>query len=70
MAGAGEGGDAWNALLATTRRLAWQALAVLALVKGGAVLFRKRVMKSGGAGRAKTKGGWGRRAPAVLEPAE
>lgn len=31
--------------------LAWQALAVLALVKGGSMLFRKRVMKSGGAGR-------------------
>jgi ABC-2 type transport system permease protein len=35
--------------------LAWQALAVLLLVKGGSLLFRKRVMKSGGAGSAKRK---------------
>jgi ABC-2 type transport system permease protein len=35
--------------------LAWQAVAVLALVKGGSVLFRKRVMKSGSAGREKTR---------------
>jgi ABC-2 type transport system permease protein len=34
--------------------LAWQALAVLVLVKGGSLLFRKRVMKSGGAGRARS----------------
>lgn len=33
--------------------LAWQALWVLLLVKGGSMLFRKRVMKSGNAGRAK-----------------
>ncbi|MFO6446598.1 ABC transporter permease [Erythrobacter sp. NE805] len=33
--------------------LAWQAGAVLVLVKGGSLLFRKRVMKSGGAGREK-----------------
>ncbi|MDJ0978352.1 MAG: ABC transporter permease [Erythrobacter sp.] len=33
--------------------IAWQAVAVIALVKGGSLLFRKRVMKSGGAGRAK-----------------
>jgi ABC-2 type transport system permease protein len=31
--------------------LAWQAFAVVVLVKGGSILFRKRVMKSGGAGR-------------------
>ena len=31
--------------------LAWQAVAVVILVKGGSMLFRKRVMKSGGAGR-------------------
>ncbi len=35
--------------------LVWQAGAVLVLVKGGSLLFRKRVMKSGGAGRNKTK---------------
>ena len=49
--------------------LLWQGVAVVLLVKGGSLLFRKRVMKSGGAGRAK-KSGWGRRAPATLEPAE
>jgi ABC-2 type transport system permease protein len=37
--------------------LAWQAGAVLVLVKGGSLLFRKRVMKSGGAGRDKSKKG-------------
>jgi ABC-2 type transport system permease protein len=35
--------------------LAWQAIAVLVLVKGGSLLFRKRVMKSGGAGRDKRR---------------
>jgi ABC-2 type transport system permease protein len=54
--------------------LAWQGLAVLALVKGGAVLFRKRVMKSGGAGRARRPGGrasWlARRTSGTAEPAE
>lgn len=35
--------------------LLWQGLAVLALVKGGSQLFRKRVMKSGGAGRDKSR---------------
>lgn len=35
----------------------WQAAAVLVLVKGGSLLFRKRVMKSGGAGRDKVKKG-------------
>ncbi|MEM9500612.1 MAG: ABC transporter permease [Pseudomonadota bacterium] len=35
--------------------LAWQALAVIVLVKGGSLLFRKRVMKSGGGGHEKKK---------------
>lgn len=39
--------EVWTHALA----LAWQAGAVLVLVKGGSLLFRKRVMKSGGAGR-------------------
>ncbi len=38
--------------------LAWQAVAVIVLVKGGSLLFRKRVMKSGGAGRQKKKRRW------------
>lgn len=46
--------------------LAWQAVWVVLLVKGGSMLFRKRVMKSGGAGtnRATKKRRWsfGRRA--------
>lgn len=33
--------------------LAWQGIAVILLIKGGSLLFRKRVMKSGGAGREK-----------------
>ena len=37
--------------------LGWQAGAVLVLVKGGSLLFRKRVMKSGGAGRDKRRKG-------------
>lgn len=37
--------------------LLWQGLAVLVLVKGGSLLFRKRVMKSGGAGRDKSRKG-------------
>jgi ABC-2 type transport system permease protein len=49
--------------------LAWQGLAVLALVKGGSLLFRKRVMKSGGAGRVK-RPLFARRAPVSAEPAE
>jgi ABC-2 type transport system permease protein len=49
--------------------LLWQGIAVVLLVKGGSLLFRKRVMKSGGAGRVK-KGWFGRRAPSPLEPAE
>jgi ABC-2 type transport system permease protein len=47
--------------------LAWQALAVLALVKGGAALFRKRVMKSGSAGR-EHKRRPARRSPAAVDP--
>ncbi|MEL7444805.1 MAG: ABC transporter permease [Pseudomonadota bacterium] len=53
--------------------LAWQAFAVLLLVRGGSMLFRKRVMKSGGAGREKKRRTWGRVAAskqAPLEPAE
>lgn len=53
--------------------LVWQAVWVGLLVKGGSLLFRKRVMKSGGAGREKTKRRWGRKSaaePATLEPAE
>lgn len=53
--------------------IAWQAVAVLALVKGGSMLFRKRVMKSGGAGRAR-RSLFARRSPApdaaFAEPAE
>lgn len=52
--------------------LAWQALWVALLVKGGSMLFRKRVMKSGGAGREK-KRRWGRTKNAdtsAMEPAE
>jgi ABC-2 type transport system permease protein len=43
--------------------LAYQAVAVMLLVKGGSVLFRKRVMKSGSAGRDKKKRRWGRAKP-------
>jgi len=53
--------------------LAWQAMWVGLLVKGGSMLFRKRVMKSGGAGREKKKRRWSRSAPTTrtaLEPAE
>lgn len=49
--------------------LVWQGLAVLGIVKAGSLLFRKRVMKSGGAGRAK-KTPFGRRAGRMAEPAE
>jgi ABC-2 type transport system permease protein len=45
--------ELWTHALA----LAWQAGAVLVLVKGGSMLFRKRVMKSGGAGRDKSRKG-------------
>jgi ABC-2 type transport system permease protein len=46
--------------------LAWQAVAVVLIVKAGSLLFRKRVMKSGGAGRDKsrTKDSKGARLPA------
>jgi len=55
--------------------LAWQALCVLALVRGGSMLFRKRVMKSGGAGRDKRRPWRARQAPESsglpqVEPAE
>ena len=53
--------------------IAWQAVAVLLLVKGGSMLFKRRVMKSGGGGKAK-KPLFGRRksvsGEAALEPAE
>ena len=55
----------WTHLLA----LAWQGVAVFLLVKGGSLLFRKRVMKSGGAGRVKTSR-FARRAAPPAEPAE
>ncbi|UAB78553.1 ABC transporter permease [Erythrobacter sp. SCSIO 43205] len=42
--------------------LAWQAVWVVLLVKGGSLLFRKRVMKSGGAGRNKRRALFRRRA--------
>ena len=52
--------------------IVWQGFAVLVLVKAGSMLFRKRVMKSGGAGREKKP--WFKRSnPAsdpALEPAE
>jgi ABC-2 type transport system permease protein len=53
--------------------LAWQALWVGLLVKGGSLWFRRRVMKSGGAGRDRSqrdKRQRRARAEAVLEPAE
>ncbi|MFN3990683.1 MAG: ABC transporter permease [Erythrobacter sp.] len=37
--------------------LGWQGLWVVLIVKGGSLLFRKRVMKSGGAGRDKSRKG-------------
>lgn len=49
--------------------LLWQALAVMLLVKGGSTLFRKRVMKSGGAGAEKKPRFWSRKTSAT-EPAE
>ncbi|QFT76498.1 ABC transporter permease [Erythrobacter sp. THAF29] len=53
--------------------LGWQAVWVFVLVKGGSMLFRKRVMKSGGAGHEKRRRRWlGRRKTqqALTEPAE
>ncbi|MEO1220102.1 MAG: ABC transporter permease [Pseudomonadota bacterium] len=49
--------------------LAWQALWVGLLVKGGSMLFRKKVMKSGNAGTRKRRWSFGRKSTA-LEPAE
>lgn len=49
--------------------LLWQGAAVVLLVKGGSLLFRKRVMKSGGAGRVK-KPWFGRRTQKLAEPAQ
>jgi ABC-2 type transport system permease protein len=42
---------------------------VILLVKGGSILFRKRVMKSGGVGRVKRRG-FMRRTAIAVEPAE
>ncbi|MBV7258705.1 ABC transporter permease [Erythrobacter crassostreae] len=57
--------------------LLWQGFAVIVLVKGGSMLFRKRVMKSGGGGHAKKRRSWfGKRGNAnsaqqsSVEPAE
>lgn len=53
--------------------LAWQALWVVLLVKGGSLWFRKRVMKSGGAGREKKPRRWfaaRQSRDTALEPAE
>ena len=48
----------------------WQVIWVALLVKGGSMLFRKRVMKSGGAGHAKQSRRWFGRRKALTEPAE
>jgi len=53
LARAAMDGEVWTHALA----LAWQALAVVGIVKAGSLLFRKRVMKSGGAGRDKRRKG-------------
>ena len=50
--------------------LAWQAVAVLLLVKGGSVLFRRRVMKSGSGGRAKKRRNRAAAVQTAAEPAE
>jgi ABC-2 type transport system permease protein len=51
--------------------IAWQGIAVVVLVKGGSLLFRKRVMKSGGAGRVKQRRAlFGRGRQEMAEPAE
>jgi ABC-2 type transport system permease protein len=57
-----------EALWVHAAALAWQGLAVVGIVKGGSLLFRKRVMKSGGAGRVR-KPRFGKRT-AAAEPAE
>ena len=49
--------------------LAWQALWVVLLVKGGSMLFRKRVMKSGSAGTKKRRWSFFRKST-QMEPAE
>ena len=49
--------------------LVWQAMWVVLLVKGGSMLFRKRVMKSGSAGTKKRKWFLARKNP-DMEPAE
>lgn len=48
LARAAQSPEIWPHILA----LAWQALCVAVFVRGGATLFRRRVMKSGKAGRA------------------
>ncbi len=48
--------------------IAWQAVAVLALVKGGSMLFKRRVMKSGGGGKAK-RSWFSRKPPVASAPA-
>lgn len=57
-----------EALWVHAAALAWQALAVVLIVKGGSLLFRKRVMKSGNAGRAR-QSFFGRK-QAASQPAE
>ena len=49
--------------------LAWQAMWVVLLVKGGSMLFRKRVMKSGSAGTKKRRWSFFRKST-QMEPAE
>ena len=49
--------------------LAWQAMWVVLLVKGGSMLFRKKVMKSGGAGTKKRRWSFFQKSSQV-EPAE
>jgi len=46
--------------------ICWQTIWVLLLVRGGASLFRKRVMKSGPARQKKTRRWFGRKAPAMV----
>jgi ABC-2 type transport system permease protein len=57
-----------EALWVHASALAWQAVAVLGIVKGGSLLFRKRVMKSGSGGRAKKA--WFGKGARTPEPAE
>jgi len=59
LARAAQDGALWPHLAA----IAWQLVWVALLVRGGAALFRKRVMKSGPSGGGKP--GWWRRAKAV-----